>query len=104
MQIIESTITNTEARITITANDNNKYVLNDKYQIEQLIDGEWVHLTPKKDTSSILMAYHLPYDKIINWESIYGKLNPRNYRIVKEIFLSNDYNQKYDIYVNFIIK
>ncbi len=74
------------------------------YILETMVDGEWQGLEPKVDnTVWNSMGYRInkygTTEHKVNWETLYGKLEPGHYRISKEVIYvrsAGDYDK--DLY------
>lgn len=92
----------TGATIIITDTNKNPYTYGEWYKLEIEDNGDWLELEPQIKDYGFNEIGYIPDDNgevkfVIDWEKIYGKLQPGSYRIVKEV--SNNY-----IYIPFSIE
>lgn len=92
IQIKEGTLTNTGTTILITdlSEDNNIY--GEWFRIDKREKGKWKELKAN-NTWFNLSSYYIDENNELeleqNWESIYGKLESGEYRLVKKV--NNEY-------------
>lgn len=94
-------ISNSKATIVITDTNKRPYTYGSWYRIDKLENEEWTELEPVIENYGFTSIGYLPdeNDELkfeVDWEWLYGKLIPGNYRIVKEV------NNQY-IYIPFNI-
>lgn len=97
-----SNVTNTGATIIIKDENKNPYNYGSWYKLEKLDTGEWIKLdTIRDDYLFNDVAYLVDENKeikfVMDWEDIYGKLQPGTYRLVKDV------NNRH-ISVEFVVK
>lgn len=101
IKIKEGTLTNTGATIVITDTTNHGYVYGEPYRIDKKENGKWKEASRAIEDAFFNEPAYLPDEnneivREINWEWIYGKLEPGMYRFVT--FASDK-----EISVNFVI-
>ncbi len=109
MAIKEGTLTNSSATIIITDNnkETNDYSVN--YRLYKKEEDKWVSLKLIVDKYSMTLAhYRVKEDNKLemehNWEYLYGKLVPGEYKLVKPVYKINDYDTYDTVSVDFVIK
>lgn len=90
VDIRTSNVSRTGATIVITDTNKNPYKHGLWYEIEKEENGKWYKLTTLIDNDITIAYGYLPDENNevifeINWEDIYGKLTPGNYRIIKKV-------------------
>ena len=114
MIIKEGTLTDTGCTIIITDTEKEEkhtYGSNKDYKIEIKKNDKWQELEPLNSTYWTDLVGHLVNEKNelvqeINWESAYGKLEPGEYRLVKDaaIDYKNSYLGSEVVYAEFTIE
>lgn len=109
IELKNGTLSNKSVEIIIKdTNGSDKYRYGSSFRIDKKEKDNWVKLKGTgNDCSATLAAYNVNEDGILemkqDWECMYGKLDQGTYRLVKDIFLTNDnQNTKY-IAVEFVI-
>lgn len=102
MSLKDETLASYTGATFILKNDNNiDMIYGDSYTIEVEKDGKWEKFDVEGDFNDI--AYNLKAKSskeiTINWENIYGKLEPGKYRLIKNI----SYEKEKDNYVDFSV-
>ena len=93
IEIKEGTLTPTSAIITTKCtNKDNMYTFGNGYGIEKNENGEWKEVNLLRDNITTMEGHPVnkdnSYTQEINWEDLYGKLEPGKYRFRK--YGSND--------------
>lgn len=112
MTIKEGTLSTSKATIIFTNKTEKEVVFGEYFHLEKKIDEEWKELpTIIENYGFDDIAYPLNEKKsrelVIDWEWLYGTLNEGEYRIVKDVYVSDfsstaDYD-KYYLYAEFNI-
>ena len=85
-----SNVSPSGATILIKDTNKNPYKYEEWYEIETKINNKWVKVNPViKDYGFNLVEYNVNENKevefILEWEWLYGKLEPGNYRLLKRV-------------------
>ncbi|MDO4995974.1 MAG: hypothetical protein Q4E69_02225 [Bacilli bacterium] len=85
-----SNVSSSGATILIKDTNKNPYKYEEWYEIEAKINNKWVKVNPIiKDYGFNLVKYNVNENNevkfIIDWEWLYGKLEPGNYRLLKRV-------------------
>ena len=111
-----SNVTNTGITISYELQNEKVYgevFYGDDFVIEKKVDNEWkeIPVVVEGEYGFESIAYMLEpdtyYEHRIDWEWLYGKLSPGEYRIKKIIYeeiIENNKTNEYEAYVNFIIR
>lgn len=83
-------VSSSGATVVIKDTNKNPYKYEEWYEIETKINNKWVKVNPViKDYGFNLVEYNVNENNevefIIDWEWLYGKLEPGNYRLLKHI-------------------
>lgn len=94
MVVLQDTVKPTGLTIKIT-NSSDEKIDGDPYYTVQILDGgEWRTLVPDKKYAQLLMGQvYLPNKAIeenLKWTKLYGRLQTGQYRIVKEVWDSEE--------------
>lgn len=90
MTIKEGTLTKSGATIVITDVSSRDNIYGEEYRIDKLVDGEWIQLDVifEGNYAWTSIGYTVGEDNKleldVNWEWLYGKLEPGEYRVVKD--------------------
>ena len=103
MRIKDNTLTNTSAIVIITDKNSKHYTYGEWFRIDYNKDNEWHKLeTITDDISFYMIGYDIDKNNELemetNWEWLYGKLKPGEYRLVKRV------EDNTEIYAEFTIK
>ena len=90
MTIKEGTLTNTGATIVITDTNTSKHTFDSEYRIDKKINDGWVEAKRIDNNFAFKdLAWVAGDDNTItnnvNWEKLYGELEPGQYRMVKKV-------------------
>ena len=102
MSLKDETLASYTGATFILKNDNDiDMIYGDSYTIEVEKEGKWEKIDVKVDFNSIAYILKAKSSKeiTINWENIYGKLEPGKYRLIKNI----SYEKEKDNYVDFSV-
>ncbi|MCM1053617.1 MAG: hypothetical protein NC483_06570 [Ruminococcus sp.] len=108
MRIKEGTLTDGSATVIIEdLNINNKEnIYGKEYILYEKVGDEWFYMTPIVKTAWELNEYHVNNDNLlefeIDWEWLYGKLKPGEYKLTKGIFSESE-RESYSFSVDFAI-
>ena len=109
IELKNGTLSNKSVEIIIKdTNGSDKYRYGSSFRIDKKEKDNWVKLKGTgNDCSATLAAYNVNENGILemkqDWECMYGKLDQGTYRLVKDIFLTNDNQNKKYIAVEFVI-
>lgn len=101
MSIKESTLSNTCATIVITDTSNRNNIYGEEYRIDKKENGIWNELDVVVEGNYAWNAIGYSVNKDnkleldINWEWLYGKLKPGEYRIVKSTSYAGEGTKHY---------
>lgn len=93
LEIKKGTLKNTGVTYVITDTNNGIEISREYYRIDKYENNEWVKLgtadgTPLENLRWKMIGFKITKGKKVeiplNWEKIYGKLNPGKYRLVKK--------------------
>ena len=108
MVIKENTLTEVSATVIIKDNSGNKNGYSKYCEIYKRENDEWIKLNFIHDSVSITTENYIvdednTLELVQNWEGLYGKLIPGEYKLVK--YATNLFdNSKVSISTNFVIK
>lgn len=90
MTIKEGTLTNTSATIVITDTNTDKHTFDEEYRIDKKVNDGWQEVNRIDNNFAFKdLAWIVGEDNTItnnvNWEKLYGKLEPGQYRMVKKV-------------------
>lgn len=90
MTIKEGTLTNTGATVVITDTNITKHIFNSEYRIDKKVNDGWLEAKRIDNNFAFKdLAWIVGDDNTItnnvNWEKLYGKLEPGQYRMIKKV-------------------
>ena len=90
MTIKEGTLTNVGATVVITDTNTNKHTFDSEYRIDKKVNDGWEEARRIDNNFAFKdLAWIVGNDNAItnnvNWEKLYGKLEPGQYRMVKKV-------------------
>lgn len=101
MKIKDGTLTSTGATIIITDTTGEENIYGSEYRIDKKENGKWknAEILIEGNYGWTLMGYHVDENDTlemdVNWEWLYGKLEPGTYRIVKGTSKQGELENKY---------
>ena len=106
LSIKDGTLKNTGGTLVLKNSIDSTLFYDDVYEMEIRQDNEWHKINIEANFNGPLweLKENSQEDIELNWEHIYGKLVPGEYRIVKEVYFENEEDQKFYIAVEFEIK
>lgn len=106
LSIKDGTLKNTGGTLVLKNSIDSTLFYDDVYEMEIRQDNEWHKINIEANFNGPLweLKGNSQEDIELNWEHIYGKLAPGEYRIVKEVYFENEEDQKFYIAVEFEIK
>ena len=91
MTVVEGTVSPTGLTVLIENNSDKQYIYGEYFMLEKKIEGEWYQVPIEFEDNYGFndIGYELnPSDIgewIVDWDWLYGSLDPGEYRIVKDI-------------------
>lgn len=106
LSIKDGTLKNTGGTLVLKNSTNKLLYYDEYYKMEIKKDNKWHTINAELYFNDPLwkLKGNSQEDIELNWEHIYGKLAPGEYRIVKEVYFENEEDQKFYIAVEFEIK
>ncbi len=112
MIIPEDTLYDGGTTITVTNDSSYTCTFGTYYCLETEIDGIWYSVPFEGDEEEIGwddLGYEVgprgeQFSLVVDWEWLYGDLEPGRYRMVKDLFYNNDWQEKYYVAAEFEIQ
>lgn len=107
MVIKEGTLTRTGATIIITDNNDKHFDYGEPFSIDKKVNGKWEKLKMADNVGFNFPAYVVDennqLEMDLDWTIMYGKLEDGEYRIVKDVCVTDGCTKTEDFYGEFTI-